>query len=387
MVKQKHLMSKLAVFKNLFFISSVALISSNVIAVEKNASVAIGPGYTLIVLSDGELWGWGNNASGSLGDGSTINRKVPVFIANGFKQVATAGGPILAVKVDGSLWSWGQEYRNDDNSLPKINKKPVQIGSGFAMVAQGTWESIAVDNDGALFGWGGVNAGCGLAMIDEEAGKRKLLAFPSKLNTGLGYKNVAVAESYAIALKSDGALWSWGINGGGQLGRPDQSKYDSGFECYPVRKIGDGFTSVATGASAFGVSLAIKMDGSLWGWGSGNSDALMGEHQMPVWKPILLGKGYTKVVIGGGRAFGIKTDGSLWAWGNNQDGFLGDGSRINQKKPVKIGDDYIDVFAAQFSAIAIKKDGSIWTWGENSNGELGDGTTIQRPMPIRLKLK
>ena len=377
---------RLMYIRSLFFMLCAVLSSSSVCAAEPVLSLAFGAGYTMIVMADGSLWGWGNNAHGELGDGTTINRQQPVFIANGYKQIVAAGASSLGVKSDGTLWMWGQEDDRGDNSALAIHTRPVLLISNISMVAMGTWENIAVDNDGALFGWGGWQADCGLAPSVEDLSQNRQFFAPTKLNTGPGYKYVTVGTNYTIGLKSDGTIWSWGVNANGELGRSDQSAGDNPFECFPVRKIGDGFISVSTQTFMGGATLAIKEDSSLWGWGDGGFYELM-DARSPLRKPKLLGKGYAKIVFGGLRVFAVKTDGTLWAWGENQTGYLGDGTRKTRSHPVKIGDDYVDVYAGYASAVAIKKDGSIWTWGENEKGELGDGTAVNRLTPIKIMIK
>jgi len=94
---------------------------------------------------------------------------------------------------------------------------------------------------------------------------------------------------------------------------------------------------------------------------------------------------WSSVSVGSVHTMAIKTDGSLWGWGNNVHGQLGDGTAINQNTPVRIGIDtnwaYVSAFA---HTIAIRTDGTLWVWGDNEYGQLGDGTTTNRHIPVRV---
>jgi len=71
-------------------------------------TVAAGGYQSLIVKTDGSLWAMGNNGSGELGDGTTTDRSSPVQILSGGVQAVAAGyWHSLIVKTDGSLWAMG----------------------------------------------------------------------------------------------------------------------------------------------------------------------------------------------------------------------------------------------------------------------------------------
>lgn len=66
----------------------------------------------MAVKSDNTVWAWGHNSQGQVGDGSTVNRLVPVS-ASGLSGVVAVSGGIyhsLALKDDASLRSWGNNY-------------------------------------------------------------------------------------------------------------------------------------------------------------------------------------------------------------------------------------------------------------------------------------
>lgn len=62
----------------------------------------------VMLTSDGTLWGLGRNTNGTLGDGTTRDRREPIKIMENVISVSTSGEHTLAVTSDGNLWAWGE---------------------------------------------------------------------------------------------------------------------------------------------------------------------------------------------------------------------------------------------------------------------------------------
>ena len=85
--------------------------------------------------SGGELWSWGDNDDGQLGDGTTDDRGAPVQVVGiaGITAVAAGGFHSLLLR-DGAVWAWGQNNYGQlgDNSTDD-QVVPFQVGgvAGF----------------------------------------------------------------------------------------------------------------------------------------------------------------------------------------------------------------------------------------------------------------
>ena len=64
---------------------------------------------TLAVKLTGEVWAWGNNPAGQLGNQTTTSYSSPVLVVGGHSFIEVAGGGYhtLARKANGEVWAWG----------------------------------------------------------------------------------------------------------------------------------------------------------------------------------------------------------------------------------------------------------------------------------------
>ena len=117
------------------------------------------------------------------------------------------------------------------------------------------------------------------------------------------------------------SLYSWGYNGGGELGVNNKTKYSS-----PVQ-VGTDTTWSKIGAGTEGSGMVIKNDGTLWTWGKSSYGALAQNNQTQYSSPKQVpGTTWNEVAGQQQGMTAIKTDGTLWTWGQNSDGQLGQNS-------------------------------------------------------------
>lgn len=340
----------------------------------------------------GQLWVWGNNYYGKLGDGTTANKSSPLQTISGgsnWISVSSGYGHTAAIKSDGTLWTWGDNtyygsssggQLGDNTSVRKSS--PVQTiagGTNWSYVSCGSHFTAAIKTDGTLWSWG--NNG------DAQLGDNTNIAKSSPVQTAAGGTDwgfVFCGNYHTAAIKKDGTLWLWGNNSGGRLGDNTTVRKSS-----PVQTItgGSNWSKVSCGAYH---TAAIKTDGTLWLWGS-NYDGRIGDNttinkSSPV-QTIAGGANWSKVACGGSHTAAIKTDGTLWMWGYNTSGQLGDNTTANRSSPIQtvVGGANWSKFACGSAHTAITKtDGTLWIWGKNINGALGDSTVIDKSSPVQM---
>ena len=197
--------------------------------------------------------------------------------------------------------------------------------------------------------------------------------------------DVAAGSGHNMVVANDGSLWAWGANWDGQLGIGDNDPYI--YYAYAPIQVGTDtdWVSVTVGNDH---TLAIKADGTLWGWGSnvfgevGLYDYVAYVYSSNSNIPIQIGSDsdWSSVTTGDSVTFAIKTDGTLWTFGYNSAYY---NNPVDEPysfyTPVQFGTDanWDSVTIASDSdmshVLALKTDGTIWAWGENWSGQLGIG--------------
>jgi alpha-tubulin suppressor-like RCC1 family protein len=202
---------------------------------------------------------------------------------------------------------------------------------------------------------------------------------------GNNWKQVATGNAHTVAIKTDGTLWTWGLNNG-SIGL--QGVNDTMFAIdTPVTTFAGGtnWKQVACGDAH---TAAIKTDGTLWTWGGNFQGALGNNGSDSAFTPVTTfagGTNWKQVAGGDAHIAAIKTDGTLWTWGINYDGQIGDNTTINKLTPVTTlagGANWKQVAGGNLHTAAIKTDGTLWTWGGNGNGQLGVNDVTERPTPV-----
>lgn len=324
------------------------------------------------------LYGWGDNATGQVGDGTTTDRAAAVLAGSGAVWSLPAAGNefSLSLRSDDTLWAWGNNSQGQLGDNTTTNRlSPTQVGTGadWNFVAAGGEHSLGVKNDGTLWAWGDNSQG----QLGDNSTTDLLV--PTQIGTDGDWSSVAAGTNFSLAVKNDGTLWAWGDNFNGRLG--DGTTTD---RLVPVQIGTDtNWVDITAGDDH---SLGLKTDGTLWAWGD-NINGQLGDGTVTQrTAPVQVGTSATWAMMSAGNdhSLGLKNDGTLWAWGTNLDGQLGDGTVVQRLSPVQIGSgtNWLSVSAGDGHSLGLRDDGTLWAWGNNFDGELGDGSTTDRLSPV-----
>ncbi|WP_244237940.1 RCC1 domain-containing protein [Corallococcus terminator] len=347
------------------------------------AFIAAGGAHGLVVRQDGTASAWGSNVYGQLGDGTNVDRLLPVPALvqglTGATALSATAYHTLALKQDGTVWAWGYNdsgQLGDGTNVDHPTPAPVQGLTQVAALASGTYHSLALKQDGTVWAWGLNNLGqLGDGTTDSRSERRPVQGLT-------GVTALAASTYHSLALKQDGTVWAWGYNSSGQLGDGTIASHTT-----PVRV--QGLTGVSAIAAGLVHSLALKQDGTVWAWGRNTEGQLGDETVVSRTLPVrVLGlTGVTALASGAAHSLALKQDGTAWAWGRNDAGQLGDGTVVSRPLPVQVqGLATVKALAGgDAHAFALKQDGTVWAWGFNGDGALGDGTTVDRPTPVRVQ--
>lgn len=241
-------------------------------------AIAGGQYHKLFLKNDSTVWACGLNSAGQLGDGTNINRDIPIQIPGLTGVIAISGGWIhsLFLKSDGTVWACGRNYYG-------------QLGDG--------------------------------TTIDRN--------FPAQILGLTSIKKIEGGMHQSYFLKSDSTVMTCGLNVFGQLG--DGTTID---KLTPTQIPNLNQVVEIAGGSH---SLFLKDNGTVWACGLNNygqlADGTTTNKNIPFQIPSLSGI----VSVSGWlyHSIFLKNDGTVWASGRNIEGELGDGTIVDKSTPVK----------------------------------------------------
>jgi alpha-tubulin suppressor-like RCC1 family protein len=269
-----------------------------------------------------ELWVWGDlaDADGTLEDHYKSTPVTTFAGGSNWKTIGQSSSMAIskgAIKTDGTLWVWGQNLYGElgTNTLTQ-SLTPVTTfagGSDWKQLSNGYSINAAIKTDGSLWTWGlqsnsFLGAKGGLGVNDTINRSTPVTTFAG----GNDWSQVSVGFEHIAAIKNDGSLWNWGNN-----------------KKTPITSVGGNSSwKIVHCPCAIGSILAIKNDGSLWNWGE-NTKGQLGTNDTtsrtdsPVttfaggnnWKQITSASTFQQFSVGECEIYATKNDGSLWTWG------------------------------------------------------------------------
>ena len=345
-----------------------------------------------------QLWAWGTNYSAELGLNDRGNYySSPTQIPGTSWANLVSSSFTLGTKTDGTLWAWGSNNSgtlglNSGGSVPEggvWRSSPTQVGTDTTWgteakdMANVDTSAFAIKTDGTLWGWGaGYYGSLGL-----NQGATMKISSPMQIGTDTTWNKISGQMHTIFGIKTDGTAWSWGANGTnsnayGKLGLNDIADRSS-----PTQISGTTWSQISANKNA---TYAIKTDGTLWAWGSGNNGALGtnqgwdlgGGNYNRKSSPVQVGTDTTWSILpksprdGTNGMTALKTDGTLWSWGASHWGALGlniayPGGTVSSPTQVGTETTWADIQAGRANRLATKTDGTLWSWGYNGKGFLG----------------
>jgi alpha-tubulin suppressor-like RCC1 family protein len=347
--------------------------------------ISAGQGHSCGVRADNLAYCWGENSSGSLGDGTFMTRLAPAGVVGGlhFAEVrATLDS--CALTTEGWAYCWGgnglgQLGNGTGNTAPALTPVAVAGTRRFTKLQKGFAHTCALTSSGAAFCWGGNGAGqlgTGSATGPDDCGGQPCSTRPVRAAGSRLFLQIRPGGEFTCGLATDRRTWCWGNNPFGQLGDGTSDNFR------PTPKVVLGnhqFRQLSAGGQ---VTCGVDADHRAWCWGR-NATGQVGDGSTAAirTRPVAVAGGlsFSGVSPGVEHSCGVTTNGLAYCWGLNNFGQLGDGTTTLRRAPRKVaGNLRWDVILAGWQrTCGITTDGRAMCWGLQT----GDGTTQPRTTP------
>jgi alpha-tubulin suppressor-like RCC1 family protein len=329
------------------------------------------------------------------------------------RTVSVASGLHHSVSADdrGEVWAWGANEAGQEGNgevggeyaLPKQIKED-SLGRPFTGVVQVLcWNNYkgngsgAIKRDGTVWVWG--STGGGLRGNGQE-GQHNTRPVQVDMPKGKKIVKLVVGEC-AIALASDGTVWTWG-----GYGRKEYLGTQTDDYRHPHQVMVPGLVKEIAGTGMFNYALTTK--GVLYGWGVYSSYMGIGKGgylasnffirtPRDLTVDLKLPHKIMVLSINTVSTHVILTDSTLWGWGDNSMGCVGNGKELDysttrypyqwdwgpgellQQTPVRLAPgvhNFTHLFGATASIFYVYAEtatGQLYSWGRNKAGVLGNG--------------
>jgi len=371
---------------------------------DKVIQLSIGSSSSSALTESGQVFTWGRNNYGELGDNTTVDKWIPTDITSAFPaedkviKLSLGGWYSSALTESGKVFTWG---RNDYGQLgdnTTVDKwVPTDITSQFPaddkviQLSQGYYHSAALTESGKVFTWGANyrgNLGDG-TTVDKWVPTDITGGFPADdkvIQLSIGYDHSAV-------LTESGKVFTWGINWFGQLGDgtivrklvPTDITSQFPAEDKVIQLSLGSYHSAALTESSKVFTWGINIDGQL-------GDNSITDRSIPTditsWFPAE--DKVIKLSIGTTSSSALTENNKVFTWGSNNSGILGNNTTDNRRVPFDITsqfpaeDKVIKLLMGATNASAITESGKVFTWGNNWFGQLGNGTTHDKWVPTLI---
>jgi alpha-tubulin suppressor-like RCC1 family protein len=324
--------------------------------------------------TNNQLYGWGNNVNGELGNGLNVSTTAPVA-SSGMTDVIffTAGYITSAIRKDSTAWAWG--YLTNANGDVFVTTNPKLMLSNVKFVDAGIGHIVFIKHDSTVWAAGQNNAGqLGNGTTTPSAYPVQMTNVQNAvraISLGFGSGNAA-----SIILLANGTVKLTG-------GYPWFSQTNNRI---PI--IVPGLSNIVDIKGCASAAYVLNKAGEVFSFGSetqyGSLGLGLGQASYTAPTKISFPAGASPIVAlaatsDGTSALALDEDGKVYGWGGNFTGQIGDGTYTNRSRPVLVATGLIDISAGETFSYIIKSDKTLWATGQNAG--LGSSGSIWMNLP------
>lgn len=364
------------------------------------AEIGTGEGFSCARGDQGELWCWGRNDNGQLGDGSTNPSTTPVRVSTALAATRLSVGPqhACAVMSDDSVRCWG------DNALGELGVDPAGMPMASSPVAayyNGNVDQLELGRDFTCVR-DVANVRCWGSNVSDQLGSPGFVdsysAYAQTVANISDASDLAVGDAHACVVRPGNEVWCWGDNSWDQLSDP--MIFDSSTpNALQISGALDG-PVYAESISAGGNWTAAHMGDSAKGFGQiPNFDPMGGAGavlDIPAGMFMAQVPPATRTIAGPGAWCRVETTGKVACMGGGSwieplvrlggiEGarYIGDNTIYAFLVAGLVNPRSLDIGATHMCAV--EADGDAICWGQGTNGQLGHGATGHAASPVFVR--
>jgi alpha-tubulin suppressor-like RCC1 family protein len=338
--------------------------------------------HKLVLCTDGTVMGWGYNPNGELGSNSSSGATPTVIPWSNqpvIVRVANASGTSFAIDAAGNLWAWGSNANGQLGLGSSVTSTPTPTQvpgiANVVSVCGGFFHTLALCADGTVWSWGQRAGG---ALGTGAAGAATVYLpqqIPAASFSGVALRAIASGDQFSMALDANGHIWSWGDNGSGVLGiaapqgSPSQYAPTQITALNNVRQIEAGNVRAA----------ALLTNGTVYNWGQNAGGQLGQGNTAYTSSPVQVGSGILTdivwIALNTGATIAVHPNGATHVWGNNSYGELGVTTPSFAYSPIS-GPTFsanVQISGLSFQFTSIERTGTVKTWGSSPLGYTPSG--------------
>lgn len=369
-------------------------------------AVSMGGYHTCAIASNDEVYCWGSNSSGQLGNNSTVTNYKPVPIAKGamptlkVKSLSTGSEHACVVNFDDHAYCWGNGYWGQLGTVsnPMVNSTPVAVTQGVMSslnvksIAAGDSHTCALGFDDIAYCWGYNNYG---QIGDNSNTQRNTpVAVAQGVRTGMTVKYVTAGYGKSCAIDLSDIGYCWGYGSSGSLGNGLTANTTSPVAISQGAMPSLGLKSIKlpriqdSAISSFACAINLNNRAYCWGQGFTLGNGVGSDSYVPV--AVSLGimstLNVTDITLTNSSTCALNENKRVYCWGGGSSGQLGNGKLDSATTPVliSIGEmKNLDVKYLDASCV-INSGDDLYCFGSNSGGKLGKGfnDTFNTPMLV-----